>query len=97
MDHDCYFDHHGMYDCTLHVPLIMRHPKLPRGRRCGAYTLHQDLVPTLLELLEIEPDVRFDGKSLLPLISGERANNWPEFYITECIWMGSVGSWKAPY
>jgi arylsulfatase A-like enzyme len=94
MDHECYFDHHGMYDCTLHVPLIMRHPKLPRGRRCGGYALHQDLVPTLLELLEVETDIRFDGKSLLPLVSGERPNNWPEFYITECTWMRKHG-WRT--
>ena len=25
-DHDCYFDHHGLYDCTLHVPLVFRLP-----------------------------------------------------------------------
>src|SRR5947209_7968539 len=71
MDHECYFDHHGMYDCTLHVPLIMRHPKLPAGRRCGGYTLHQDLVPTLLELLEVDSEMDFDGQSLLPMIHGE--------------------------
>ena len=25
-DHDCYFDHHGLYECTLHVPLVFRLP-----------------------------------------------------------------------
>jgi len=95
MDHECYFDHHGMYDCTLHVPLIMRHPKLPAGRRCGGYTLHQDLVPTLLQLLDVETEIRFDGQSLLPMIRGERPNYWPEFYITECTWMRKHG-WRTP-
>src|SRR5258707_386246 len=33
-DHDCFFDHHGIYDTTLHVPLILRYPaKVPAGRR----------------------------------------------------------------
>jgi arylsulfatase A-like enzyme len=95
MDHECYFDHHGMYDCTLHVPLIVRHPKLPRGVRVPGYTLHQDLVPTLLELLEIDSDIDFDGKSLLPLVRGERASNWSDFYITECTWMRKHG-WRTP-
>jgi arylsulfatase A-like enzyme len=95
MDHHCYFDHHGMYDCTLHVPLILRHSKLPRGVRCGGYTLHQDLVPTILELLEVEGGIGFDGKSLLPLIRGDAPNNWPEFYITECTWMRKHG-WRTP-
>lgn len=95
MEHECYFDHHGLYDPTLHVPLIMRHPKLPRGRRVPGYTLHQDLVPTLLELLQVEAHDSFDGRSLLPLVRGERASNWSEFYITECTWMRKHG-WRTP-
>lgn len=95
MDHECWFDHHGMYDCTLHVPLIMRHPGLPRGRRVSGYTLHQDLVPTVLDLLEVPTESSFDGKSLLPLVKGERASNWSDFYITECTWMRKHG-WRTP-
>ena len=76
MDHECYFDHHGMYDCTLHVPLIMRYPgRLPAGQRVRVSTLHQDLVPTLLELRTIDTGSQFDGRSLLPLVRGERASN----------------------
>lgn len=96
MDHDCYFDHHGTYDCTLHVPLILRHPKkLPAGCRVAGYTLHQDLVPTVLELLEVPTKIAFDGRSVLPLIHGERASNYSEFYITECTWMRKHG-WRTP-
>ena len=95
MDHECYFDHHGMYECTLHVPLIMRHPKLPAGKRVGGYTLHQDLVPSILELLDVETGIRFDGQSILPLVRGERASNRSEFYITECTWMRKHG-WRTP-
>ena len=33
-DHDCYFDHHGLYDCTLRVPLVFRLPgTVPAGQR----------------------------------------------------------------
>lgn len=96
MDHECYFDHHGIYDCTLHVPLIMRLPgKLPSGLRVPGYNLHQDLVPTILELLEIEHDAPFDGKSLIGLINGERPHNYSEFYITEATWMRKHG-WRTP-
>jgi len=95
MDHECYFDHHGMYDCTLHVPLILRHPKLPQGKRVPGYTLHQDLVPTILDLLDVDTDIGFDGRSLLPLVRGERPTNWSDFYITECTWMRKHG-WRTP-
>lgn len=94
-DHECWFDHHGMYDCTLHVPLIMRHPSLPRGQRVPGYTQHQDLVPSVLEILDVPTETAFDGKSLLPLVRGERASNWSEFYITECTWMRKHG-WRTP-
>ena len=66
-DHECYFDHHGLYDQTLHVPLIIRYPgHVPAGKRVAGYNRHQDLVPTLLELVGIEAGITFDGKSLLP-------------------------------
>jgi arylsulfatase A-like enzyme len=94
-EHECWFDHHGTYENTLHVPLIMRHPSLPAGRRVAGYTLHQDLVPSMLEILGLPTRRRFDGRSLLPLVRGERASNWSEFYITECTWMRKEG-WRTP-
>jgi len=95
-DHDCYFDHHGMYDQTLHVPLILRYPgKIPAGKRVAGYNSHKDLLPTLLELAEIESEIAFDGKSLLSMVCGEVASHESEFYITECTWMRKHG-WRTP-
>lgn len=102
-DHECWFDHHGTYDNVLHVPLIIRYPaKVPAGKRIAGYTRHQDLVPTLLELAEIEPEglafpegASFDGKSLMPMICGEVASHESEFYISECTWMRKHG-WRTP-
>ena len=95
-EHDCFFDHHGVYDNVLHVPLILRYPaKLPAGQRVKGFNQHKDLVPTLLELAEIDPGVAFDGRSLLPMIRGEVASHESEFYITECTWMRKHG-WRTP-
>jgi arylsulfatase A-like enzyme len=95
-DHECYFDHHSMYDQTLHVPLILRYPgKVPAGLRVGGYNRHEDLMPTILELAGIESGIRFDGKSLMPMIRGEVASYESEFYITECTWMRKHG-WRTP-
>jgi arylsulfatase A-like enzyme len=96
-DHECYFDHHGIYDVTLHVPLIVRYPaKVPAGQRISGYNQHKDLVPTILELAEIEPaGVTFEGRSLMDLVRGEVASHESEFYITECTWMRKHG-WRTP-
>jgi arylsulfatase A-like enzyme len=95
-DHDCYFDHHGTYDQTLHVPLIIRYPRLvPAGKRVDGYNRHQDLVPTVLELADVETDIGFDGKSLMRLVDGTVDSYDSEFYITECTWMRKHG-WRTP-
>jgi arylsulfatase A-like enzyme len=95
-DHDCYFDHHGLYDVTLHVPFILRYPgKVPAGKRVKGYNRLQDLVPTLMDLAEIDPGISFDGKSVMPLVRGEVSSYESEFYITECTWMRKHG-WRTP-
>jgi arylsulfatase A-like enzyme len=96
-EHECWFDHHGIYDNVLHVPLILRYPgKLPAGRRVSGFCQHKDLVPTLLDLAEIErPTLELEGRSLLPMVRGEVASYESEFYITECTWMRKHG-WRTP-
>ncbi len=95
-DHECWFDHHGLYDNVLHVPLILRYPpKIPAGKRVAGFNQHKDLVPTLLELAEIPVDIQFDGRSLMPMIRGEVASHESSFYITECTWMRKHG-WRTP-
>lgn len=95
-DHECWFDHHGLYDPTLTVPLILRYPeKVAAGSRVAGFNQHKDLVPTLLDLAEIETGTAFDGRSLLPMARGEVASHDSEFYITECTWMRKHG-WRTP-
>jgi arylsulfatase A-like enzyme len=102
-EHECWFDHHGMYDNVLHVPLMIRYPKkLPQGRRIKGYNQHKDLMPTLLELADIPhkkikwaSKLHFDGHSLLPMIRGDIHSHESSFYITECTWMRKHG-WRTP-
>lgn len=95
-DHDCYFDHHGLYEPTIHVPLIVSYAKrIPAGARLKGYTQHKDLVPTLLDLAEIDAGINFDGNSLVPMALGEVASHETGIYITECTWMRKHG-WRTP-
>jgi arylsulfatase A-like enzyme len=95
-DHECWFDHHGIYDVTLRVPLIIRYAKkLPAGRRIPGYNQHKDLAPTLLELAGVKTKDKFDGASLMKLVKGKATSFESEFYITECTWMRKHG-WRTP-
>lgn len=95
-DHDCYFDHHGMYDCTLVVPLIICWKNhLPAGMHIDDICQLKDVTPTLLDIMGIDTGLPFEGRSLMPLVRGEERETEPEMYITECTWMRKHG-WRTP-
>ncbi len=95
-DHDCFYDHHGLYECTTRVPLVFVQPgKIPAGMRFSEYCQMKDIMPTILDLLGIDSGIAFDGRSLTPLLKGEDRVSETEFYITECTWMRKHG-WRTP-
>ena len=95
-DHECFFDHHGLYEPTLHVPLVFRMPgRVPAGLRLDGYTTLQDVMPTVLDIMGIRTKVKFDGQSLFPEMKGRPRVPTTEFYITEATWMRKHG-WRTP-
>jgi arylsulfatase A-like enzyme len=95
-DHDCFFDHHGIYECTLRIPLAFVMPgRVPAGFRSADICQMKDIAPTILDLLGVKTKIAFDGRSLRPLLRGEARTVEPEFYITECTWMRKHG-WRTP-
>lgn len=71
-EHERYFGHDiALYDECLMVPLVVHVPGTqPTRRRVSELTQSIDILPTLLELLEIEYPQGLEGKSLLGLMSG---------------------------
>ena len=98
-DHECFFDHHGLYEPTLTVPLIYYWPgRVPAGVRSSAHTLHEDLMPTVIDLCGLKrfaKGLRFDGKSLRGCFTDPEKTPRSEFYISECTWMRKQG-WRTP-
>ena len=98
-DHEIYFDHHGLYEPTLVVPLVFYWPgTVPAGVRSKAYTLHEDLVPTVLDVCGLNrfaKGLKFDGKSNVPSFCDPAHTHRSEFYISECTWMRKQG-WRTP-
>lgn len=70
-EHGIWFDHHGLYEVSLRVPLFIYLPDHEGGVRPGAYQ-HVDLTPTLLGLLNYRRvvDPLADGLDLSECILG---------------------------
>jgi len=95
-EHDCWYDHHGLYEGSLRVPLAIVYPGVvPAGLEFDEYVQQKDLMPTLLELLGIQTDLPFDGRSLSAFWTGAERAPEPEMYLTEATWMRKHG-WRTP-
>ncbi len=69
-DHGLLFKGGYFYDEVVRVPLILRAPGLPAGKRVADLVETVDLMPTLLQLLGLPVPERVQGRSLLPIIAG---------------------------
>ncbi len=71
-EHDMYFVHTGLYEPTVHVPLITYFPGAGRqGVHVKDIVESVDIMPTALEYLSVPAPRGIRGRSLWPLIRGE--------------------------
>lgn len=59
-----------IFDSVLQVPLVIKVPGLPAGQRFSRLTSTVDIMPTLLELLEVEAPEDIQGRSFARLVKG---------------------------
>jgi arylsulfatase A-like enzyme len=70
-EHGAYGHGHSLYGEVLAVPLVFSLPgRIPEGRRVREQARLLDVMPTILDILGVEPGTRVEGASLLPLIAG---------------------------
>jgi arylsulfatase A-like enzyme/Tfp pilus assembly protein PilF len=72
---------HGLfaYDATLRIPLIVAGPAI-HAATCDAAAAQADVLPTVLDLLGIQPPSRIDGQSLLRAIRGDPTAARPVYF-----------------
>ena len=104
-DHGEEFGEHGyeghgydLHEEVVHVPLIVRAPGIAPGRVPDVVPT-VDIFPTMLDLCGLKPVGDIEGRSLVPLLRGEKEA--PREAVSECKWkygsdIASVarGSWK---
>ncbi len=78
-------DHHlfgklSYFDESYHIPLIIRDPRFTtanlKNRQIDRFTESVDLMPTILDWLDVEVPDQCDGVSLQPFIQGEMPERW---------------------
>jgi len=70
-----------VYNSTMRVPLIIWAPdRLQGGKRVSSLARTIDILPTALDILEVDPPDELDGSSLIPLIeAGGRPDTRPAY------------------
>lgn len=92
-DHGICYDHYGLYDCTVRVPLIVRWPggKLRARSRLSPIRQLSDVTPTLLEAAGSSIPEGLDGSSFLKQLTGEEEPSGYDQVI------GLESTWQAKY
>ncbi|MDG5787207.1 sulfatase [Evansella sp. AB-P1] len=91
-EHQIYWDHCGLYDNNVHIPMIMRFPgHIPANKRVKGFVQQVDMMPTVLDALQIDKPSKLDGKSLWPSIHGKEDGTQEKIYLSECAWQASRG------
>ncbi|MDI3337099.1 sulfatase-like hydrolase/transferase [Defluviimonas aestuarii] len=73
------------HDAAYHVPLIIRDPALP-GSFGAAHDLPTesiDITPTILDRFGLEVPQTMNGRSLMPVLRGERPRGWRRYTFAE--------------
>ncbi|MBP7148034.1 MAG: sulfatase [Acidobacteria bacterium] len=71
-EHEVYFGHGQVpFEDEARVPLVLRYPPgIAAGRRVPAPVETVSIAPTILDALRLPHPVRFEGRSLWPLLAG---------------------------
>jgi N-acetylglucosamine-6-sulfatase len=89
-DEGYFYGEHGLsverrlaYEESARIPLLMRYPKMIRsGSTITQSALNIDIAPTLLEIAGLSVPTNMDGRSLLPLLRGEKVP-WRSAFLIE--------------
>lgn len=91
-DNGFMFGEHGLidkrvaYEPSIRVPLLMRCPALIKGGTVvDQVVANIDIAPTVMELMGLKPPAHFDGRTLVPLLRGERPA-WREHFLYVYYW-----------
>ena len=89
-DNGYFYGEHGLsverrlaYEESIRMPLLVRYPRLVKpGTTRNEFVLNIDLAPTLLSIANVAVPGSFEGRSLIPLLKGEKPA-WRKSFLIE--------------
>lgn len=84
--HRLFLGKDAVYENSIRVPLIIRGPGVPAGRRLDQFVLNIDIAPTLVEMSRAQaPGDFMDGRSLFPLLGSTPTpvSSWRSDFLVE--------------
>lgn len=83
----------GLYNDILNVPMICRGPGVTAGATFAGFSQHEDIAPTVLELLGLATPESMQGISFAGALAGDRGGReWSYFYNPEPVAWGIEGA-----
>jgi N-acetylglucosamine-6-sulfatase len=72
-----------MYEASIRIPMLVRYPSLIRpGSKVDHMVLNVDVAPTMLELAGVSVPQPIQGRSIAPLLRGEKID-WRQSFLYE--------------
>lgn len=92
------FEKHTMWEEAIKQPLVIRQPKMGNaGERRDALVEYVDVVPSLLDLIGVEPLATVQGESFVPILEGKKEDHRSfafSQYLEDNLAMVRTDKWK---
>ncbi|NQU55432.1 MAG: family 78 glycoside hydrolase catalytic domain [Bacteroidetes bacterium] len=75
-----------MYDNSIRVPLIIFDPRVQKHQDITDMALNIDVPATILDLAGVEIPSTYQGKSLVPIVSGSEKSMYRDTILVEHLW-----------
>jgi arylsulfatase A-like enzyme len=90
-DHGYFYGEHGLsverrlaYEETIRIPMLMRYPRMIKsGTSIEPMVITLDFAPTFVELARGQIPAQYWGRSLMPLLKGEKPQDWRTSFLVE--------------
>jgi arylsulfatase A-like enzyme len=78
------YDKRFMHEPSIRIPLLVRYPRMVRpAATANEMVLELDIAPTFLEMAGVAVPKSMQGRSLVPLLKGEKPASWRKDWLYE--------------